>query len=100
MAKANSKKSPINWPLWTGVAIITILVVAFFTGNRSLVDLYRLRQEISRLQEEKSALEKRNAELLDEIERLQNDPNFIEQKARIEYNLKRPEEDVYKVVPE
>ncbi len=87
-------------PLWILVAVFLLIVTAFFTGNKSVFDLYALYKERNELLEEKQKLESENQRLQEEIKKLQNDLEYIEKVAREKYNLKRDDEEIYKVVPE
>ena len=87
-------------PYWVLSAIVALILFAFLTGNRSLFKLYALREEVIQLREQRDSLEKQNLQLREEIEKLQRDLEFIEQRARDKYNLKRKNEEVFKVVPE
>lgn len=87
-------------PLWILVAVFLLIVTAFFTGNKSVFDLYVLYKERNELLEEKQRLESENQRLQEEIKKLQNDLEYIEKVAREKYNLKRDDEEIYKVVPE
>lgn len=86
-------------PVWILTGVLILLAAVFFTGNRSVITLIRLQREVQALETEKQALEDENARLKETIERLQNDPDFIEEQARLRYNLKHEDEDVFKVTP-
>jgi cell division protein FtsB len=80
--------------------IILLLSFAFLTGSKSLFNLYSLYWQRNELLQEKERLEAENKQLKEEIEKLQNDMKYIEKMAREKYNLKREDEEVYKVTPE
>ncbi len=87
-------------PLWIFVAVFITVMIAFFTGPKSVFDLYALYRERNELLEQKQALEAENKQLREEIKKLQNDVEYIEKVAREKYNLKRDNEVIYKIVPE
>jgi cell division protein FtsB len=87
-------------PLIVLGVIVLLLSFAFLTGSKSLFNLYSLYQERNELLQEKERLEAENKQLKEEIEKLQNDVEYIEKMAREKYNLKREDEEVYKVTPE
>ncbi|MCB0298763.1 MAG: septum formation initiator family protein [Calditrichaeota bacterium] len=87
-------------PLWILLLAFTLVIFAFFTGNKSIFDLYSLYRERNELVMQKQQLEAENQRLQQEIERLQKDIDHIEKVAREKYNLKRDDETIYKVVPE
>ena len=87
-------------PLWILLIVFSLIIFAFFTGNKTVFDLYSLYRERNELVVEQQRLETENQRLLLEIEKLQNDIKYIEKVAREKYNLKREDETIYKVVPE
>lgn len=74
------------------VVILALLAVAFGYARAYYQD-YRVRQEINQLQEEAGKLEKKKLESM-EILKYVTSPEFIEEKARTELNLKKPNEQV------
>ena len=87
-------------PLWILMAVVVFLLFAFLTGSRSVFRLYDLYQQRTELLLEKQALEAENQKLQEQIEKLQHDLEYIEKIARERYNLKREDEDIYKILPE
>ncbi len=83
------------------LVIVFIFILSFFlSGNKSLFTLYSLYKEEQELIEEKKRLEEKNKQLQEKIKKLEDDIDYIEKVAREKYNLKKENEDVYKVVPE
>lgn len=80
--------------------VVLLLLFAFFTGSKSLFNLYSLYDQRNQLIKDKERLEAENKQLKEEIEKLQKDMEYIEKAAREKYNLKRDDEEVYKVAPE
>lgn len=80
--------------------VLLLLLFAFFTGGKSLFNLYSLYDERNQLIRDKERLEAENKQLKEEIEKLRKDMEYIEKVAREKYNLKRDDEEVFKVVPE
>ena len=80
-----------SWLFWARIVIIAcftvLLVMQFYT-------LWQLRQEESHLQQQITELQKRNAELEAEKQRLQ-DPKEIEALAREKLGLVKPGEVPY-----
>ena len=58
-----------------------------------------LQHQIRSLAEENQVLERRNAELEEEIRRLQSDDRYLEELARKKYGLLRENESVYEFKP-
>lgn len=96
----NAPRKPKQISSWILLALLLILIVSFLTGGKSLFNLYGLYRERNELLRDKARLEAENQRLQQEIERLQKDIEEIEKVAREKYNLKRDDEEVYKVTPE
>ena len=74
-----------------GCAFLWIL----FSPGTGLVSLMRSRADLKQLQQKTVELEKENKELQVEIDRLQNDPRYLEKVAREEHNLLKKNERVF-----
>lgn len=88
------------FPLWIFILIVILVLFVFLTGSRSIFRLYDLHKQHNELLQQKETLESENEQLLEQIEKLQEDLDYIEKVAREKYNLKREGEDIYKIVPE
>ena len=66
----------------------------FFTGNKSVFELYTLYKENQNLKYRKTYLIQENKELEEEIQKLLKDSRYIEKLARERYNLKKKNEMV------
>ena len=81
---------------YIGFFLLVLLVLwLVFAPNRGIWALYRSQTEIERLQAENSKLVEENMVLQEEINRLQNDPAFLEEKARKEYGMLKDNEVLY-----
>ncbi len=80
------------------IALVAIIALGAFVtlARHGLVDLVRLSAERDALQEEKATINRRNQELLAEIERLKTDPQAVEAVAREELGLAKPGELIYR----
>ncbi|HEB49380.1 MAG TPA: septum formation initiator family protein [Desulfobulbus sp.] len=67
--------------------------------GRGLLRYRNLQQRVRTLAEENQDLERRNAELQQEIERLRSDDAYLEELARKKYGLLRENESVYDFEP-
>jgi len=76
------------------LALAAVLWILFSPGT-GLLSLMRHRAELGRLQEKTAELEKENNDLQKEIDRLQNDPGYLEKVARKEYGLLKKNERVF-----
>ena len=64
-------------------------------GANGLTAFERKRQETRRLNQEMVELQRENDRLKDHVQRLQSDPNAIEQQAREELRYTKPGEVIY-----
>ena len=79
--------------------VLALLLVAglwiVFSPGTGLISLKAHRSNLAQLKQEISELEKENHTLQVEMDRLQNDPEYLEEVARKEYGLLRRNERVY-----
>ena len=98
--KKNSKKRISSHQQGCLLKLIFVLVLGavlwiVFSPGTGLFSLMGHRTELERLQEKTVELEKENNDLQKEIDRLQNDPEYLEKVARKEYGLLRKNERVF-----
>ena len=74
-----------------------LLFIVF--GENSLTDLYQLKIKKDSLSKKNDALKKKNLSLYREIERLKNDPEYVEDVARKELGVIGKDEVIIKVKP-
>ena len=77
-----------------GILIVFGFLFVIGLGKRGAADLYQLKLERDRLQAANLALQKKNRALYRTIERLKNDPEFVENIARTELGMTRRDEVV------
>jgi cell division protein FtsB len=83
--------------LYIGVFLIVLLLVWVFLAPRnSALHLFRVQKELKMIQTKNKALEEENAALRAEIDKLENDPAYLEEKARKDYGLIKKNELLYK----
>ncbi len=78
-----------------GVAMFHLLLVIIF-GDNGLVEFNRMRITRNNLLNANEQLTRENAKLYRAIDRLQNDPVFIENTARHELGMIRSDELIFK----
>ena len=83
------------------ISLITLLslglIVAWLAfGERGFIYLYRMEKERQAYLEKIRKLEEANNELLEEINKLRNDKEYIEEVARKELGLVRENEVIYR----
>ena len=74
---------------------LLVLLWIVFAPNRGILDLLRAQNKLEKLQAENIELEEENKALQAEIDRLQNDPDYLEEKARKEYGMLKENEVLY-----
>ena len=81
------------------LAIMTMFLMLLFIvfGENSLTDLYQLKIKKDNLSKKNDVLKKENLYLYREIERLKNDPEYVEDVARKELGVIGKDEVIIKV---
>ena len=81
------------------LAIMTMFLMLLFMvfGENSLTDLYQLKIKKDSLSKKNDAVKKENLSLYREIERLKNDPEYVEDVARKELGVIGKDEVIIKV---
>ncbi|MGW8160759.1 MAG: FtsB family cell division protein [Desulfobulbales bacterium] len=81
---------------YIGLFILALLILwIIFAPGKGIVALHRLQNEMEKLQTANSRLTQENEALQAEIKKLQNDPAFLEEKARKEYGMLKKNEVLY-----
>jgi len=79
-----------------GTAVVLLAAgVAAYAGNQVL-RVTQMRREISSMEREITTLRGRTEELTRTVDRLRNDPAYVEKLAREEFGMVRPDETVLK----
>jgi len=81
------------------LAIMTMFLMLLFIafGENGLTDLYELKMEKDNLSKKTDELKKENLSLYREIERLKNDPGYVEDVARKELGVIGKDEVIIRV---
>lgn len=91
-SESKRKRKTITWII---SILALMLVLVFFTGSKSMIKLFSLRQERNQLLQQKEELLRQNDSLQKEIEKLKHDNQYLEKIAREKYNMKKEKEEVY-----
>jgi cell division protein FtsB len=91
----NSKKKYIILVLAIMSMFLMLLFIVF--GENGITDLYRLKTKRDNLLTKNEELTKKNLSLYREIERLKNDPKYVENVARKELGVIGKDEVIIKV---
>lgn len=71
----------------------------FWFGDNGYLDYQVLTQQITELREQSDQLEARNKRIQAEINDLKNGVNAIEERARIQLDMVKPDEKFYRILP-
>ena len=90
-----------RWLLW-GVGALVVLALTFLVlfSHRGLYRIYRLRQERQAVEQENTRLATENARLARTIDRLQHDPEYIQDRIRQELNFVKKNELIFQFPPD
>jgi cell division protein FtsB len=92
----SAKKWNFSKLILAAVCILTPLLGWLVFGERGLLHLYRAELERQEYIEKIRQLSKQNQIMLDEIENLRNNMDYIEYLARTELNMVKKHEIIYK----
>ena len=97
-ARPKQKLSPIQESRYYKIVIIFVVLALLwivFSPGAGLLTLWRKRSELHNLEQQNVALEEENTQLQEIIDKLQNDPAYLEEVARREHNLLKKNERVF-----
>ena len=94
---AQTQKNFINGVL---LLICATFAAIFLFGDHGLLELYKLKLEKKKIQDNITELRKERESLISEKNKLENDLKYIEKLAREKYRMAKPGERVYKVISE
>ena len=83
---------------WVYIPLVAILGMLFFTifGERGLLHIHHLKQEQDDMTKRLADTQRENEQLRREIEALRNDRLYLENLARRDFGLVKPNEVVYR----
>ena len=84
--------------LATGVVLVLVLVYTLALGKGGLLEIWNMKRDISAQQEQNERLKQRNRELAGEIVNLQKGTEAIEERARSDLGLIRPDEVFVQII--
>ena len=82
--------------LTAGLFILAAYFMVIIFGDNGLIDLNRKKARLNKIQAENQAIEKENLRLYRRVNRLKNDPEFLEYIIRQELYLIGEDELVFK----
>lgn len=86
---------------WVALILLVLLIalqLQLWGGHGGLRDLWRLQQRVAAQKQENEALRKRNETLSAEVEDLKHGKEAVEERARSELGLIKPDEIFIQVV--
>jgi cell division protein FtsB len=95
---AQTGKHRVKWLRYVLLGVAGLGVYHLLTGPSGTVNLLRLKREKARTEAELDSLTRRKQDLAVEKARLERDSAYIEQVARKELGMSRPEEKVFRFV--
>jgi cell division protein FtsB len=95
LGQASTRKKAFRF---TALGLLFILLMALWLGfgERGFIHLYRMEEERQEYAQKIQELERENRELLDEVDRLRSDRNYIEAQGRRELGLVKEGEILYR----
>ncbi len=79
------------------LALAVGLALTLIYSNRGYRQLLRLKQEQKIIESANEELEEQNRKLMMQIDKIKNDPRYIEEVARKKLGLVRPDELIFKL---
>ncbi len=77
------------------LVFIVFLIVTFFIGDSTFLDHYKYDQQINKLEAKIADCKKEEAENKQKLEALKSDNESLERYAREEYQMTKPEEELF-----
>jgi cell division protein FtsB len=84
--------------LASGIVLAALLTYTLAVGKGGLLDIWNMKRDISAQQEQNERLKQRNRELAGEIINLQKGTEAIEERARSDLGLIRPDEVFVQII--
>ena len=84
--------------LASGIVLAIFLSYTLAVGKGGLLDIWNMKRDISAQQEQNERLKQRNRELAGEIINLQKGTEAIEERARSDLGLIRPDEVFVQII--
>lgn len=97
--KKSTQDLSVAWKLAFGIVSLGLVAMLFFLvyGHYGVTDMQDMKIQLDSVNAHNEKLMQENIELLQQIERLQEDKAYIEHIARREHNLVRPDETIIEI---
>ncbi|HPC98894.1 MAG TPA: hypothetical protein P5257_10195 [Bacteroidales bacterium] len=81
------------------IAIIIFVIWVLFLDSNNLIYRFRQMRELRKMKKDKEYYEEKIRHDREVIEKLRDDPDYLEKYAREKYLMKKKDEDLFIVVP-
>lgn len=98
MAVEKSNWTKFFYSRWFFVVVVALIILVTLAFFKSYYQDYQMREEIRRLKEEAERLETKKIQSLEIFKYVQS-KNFVEDKARTEFNMAKPGEKTVIIIP-
>ncbi|MBS3732068.1 MAG: septum formation initiator family protein [Desulfobacterales bacterium] len=96
MKEGFNKTRLLDIGLWTASLMMGVYLLIIIFGGHGLMALKSMRRDLDSVKQQNARVEQQNTEMYRAINRLKNDPEYIEYMARHELNMVAPGEIVFK----
>lgn len=81
-----------------GVTVIVFVIVSFFIGDNTILDIVSYNRQISQLEKETESVSAEKERNLEKLNAIQSDNEGLEKFAREQYNMTLPDEELFLIV--
>ncbi|MDR3220229.1 MAG: septum formation initiator family protein [Dysgonamonadaceae bacterium] len=80
------------------LTVIIFVIVSFFIGDNTILDIISYNRQISQLEKEIESVSAERERNLEKLNAIQSDNEGLEKFAREQYNMTRPNEELFLIV--
>ncbi len=94
--KKQTEDKTIAAAFWSLAAVLCLYIGVIFFGENGFLHLQQLRDEHQRFKDRNASIEEKNNQLYLTLNRLKNDPAYIEHVIREQLQMNSPDEIIFK----